>query len=76
MSYLGDLKKKKGGYKIEGKGNLKFPDGSYYVGDLVAGRMHGQGKYFWAKTGHSYEGEYKSNFRDGYGKYFFSDSEF
>jgi hypothetical protein len=38
--------------------------------------MHGQGKYFWAKTGHWYEGEYKSNFRDGYGKYFFGDGEF
>jgi hypothetical protein len=34
--------------------------------------MHGSGKYRWADTGHWFEGEYKSNFRDGNGTYYYS----
>lgn len=72
ISYSGDLKRKKNGFKIDGHGTMKYPDGSYYTGDFEAGRMHGKGKYFWAKTGHWYEGEYKSNFREGWGRYYFN----
>ena len=59
-------------YLIEGLGTIKYPDGSYYIGRFVAGRMHGQGKYYWANTGNWFEGEYKANFRDGRGTYYFS----
>lgn len=38
--------------------------------------MHGIGKFIWGDTKHWYEGEYRMNFRDGYGKYFYNQSTF
>ena len=55
---------------------MKFPDGSYYIGNFFAGRMHGSGKYYWANTGHWFEGEYKNSFRDGKGTYYYNHHEY
>lgn len=38
--------------------------------------MHGKGKYFWAKNGHWYEGDYRCNFRDGWGRYYYNYNEY
>lgn len=51
---------------------MKFPDESYYIGEFVAGRMHGNGKYYWSNSGNWFEGEYKANFRDGRGTYYYN----
>jgi len=61
---------------MEGKGKITYADGSYFEGDLIDGKMHGNGKYFWESTGHWYEGEYKFNFKDGLGKYYFDSNNF
>jgi hypothetical protein len=38
--------------------------------------MHGYGKYFWGHTGHWYEGYYRSNLRDGIGRYYYNEKEY
>jgi hypothetical protein len=55
---------------------MTYADGSFYEGDFVEGKMHGNGKYFWTDTGHWYEGEYKMNFKDGFGRYYFDSDNF
>lgn len=35
--------------------------------------MHGKGRYLWANTGHWFEGEYKRNFKDGPGIYYYNE---
>ena len=59
---------------MEGVGTIRFGDGSYYTGELEGGKMHGEGKYFWADKGHWYQGFYKHNMRDGIGRYYYSDN--
>lgn len=54
--YEGEIRLKNHVYKIEGKGLMKYPDGSYYDGHFVGGKMDGHGKYYWHKTGNWFEG--------------------
>jgi hypothetical protein len=77
LAYEGEIRRKNDGqFKIDGTGTLRFADGSEYCGEFEGGKMHGKGRYRWAATGHWFEGEYKSNFRDGPGTYFYSSSRF
>ncbi|OGP81887.1 MAG: hypothetical protein A2Z08_03780 [Deltaproteobacteria bacterium RBG_16_54_11] len=39
---------------------INFADGSKYVGDILNGKMHGQGTYIWA-SGDKYVGEFQNN---------------
>jgi hypothetical protein len=55
---------------------MRYPDESYYVGEFIAGKMHGKGRYTWTKTGNWFEGNYKDNLREGNGTYHYSDTEF
>ena len=76
LSYEGEVRHNYGVYKIQGKGTMKYPDGSYYSGDFANGMMDGHGKYYWHKTKHWFSGEYKGNYREGKGTYYYSDTEF
>lgn len=55
---------------------MTFSNGSSYKGGFVDGKMHGIGKFVWGDTKHWYEGEYKQNFRDGSGIYYYSYDNF
>jgi hypothetical protein len=46
---------------------MNFPDGSMYVGNWVAGKIDGYGKYTW-RNGDSYEGNYLNGKKHGEGK--------
>ena len=54
------------GGELEGAGNVVFPDGSDYVGDLVQGRRSGQGVMTFA-DGRVYEGTWAADRPDGHG---------
>ncbi len=45
-----------------------YADGSKYVGDIVNGKMHGQGTYIWP-SGAKYTGEWKNGKMNGQGTY-------
>lgn len=49
-----------------------YSDG-YYIGDLSAdGKRHGNGTFYWT-NGDRYEGEYRNDKPDGYGKIYYAD---
>ncbi|XP_046895291.1 MORN repeat-containing protein 1-like [Hypomesus transpacificus] len=50
-----------------GHGKLLMKDGSYYEGDFSHGEIEGNGKRFWAKTGHTYSGQFSKGELHGYG---------
>ena len=35
------------GEKKDGQGVFKWLDGSVYVGDIIDGKLHGQGTFIW-----------------------------
>lgn len=43
-----------------------FKSGSYYIGEMLNGKMHGKGKYVWA-NGQTHEGDFLNGNFDGYG---------
>ena len=49
-----------------GYAQLVFPDGSKYIGEVLNGKLHGKGCYWW-KDGRKYNGEYNSNVISGKG---------
>ena len=60
--------------KPHGKGNIRWPntiDENYYEGEFENGYMHGKGKYHYVSSstisGTTFEGEYVSGNRTGYG---------
>ena len=52
----------------EGKGTLKFNDGSVYEGEWKDDKMEGKGRFTFS-DGKIYEGYFKNNQFDGHGRY-------
>lgn len=46
--------------EVKKRREIKYDDGSIYVGDIVNGKRHGQGTYIWA-DGRKYIGEFEDN---------------
>ena len=55
---------------IHGDGVYKWSDGRIYTGFWINGKMHGKGLFTWPEGGKYYDGEYKNDKKDGYGKYY------
>ena len=62
-TYLGYWKNN----KANGKGKLIYPQGDYYEGDFVDGKIEGFGHYVNKLTCISYIGDWKNDLQDGYG---------
>lgn len=63
-TYTGPLKNN----KPEGKGTLKYPDGTYYTGDFINGKFEGKGTMKWKDKSY-YSGDYKNGKFEGKGTY-------
>lgn len=50
------------------KPTISYDDGSKYIGDIVNGKLHGQGTYMWP-SGATYTGAWSNNMRHGQGTY-------
>jgi len=50
-------------------GEVKFPNGERYIGELKNGQPHGQGTFTWP-NGEKYVGEWRDGQRNGYGRFF------
>ncbi len=55
-------------YTAGSQREISYDDGSKYVGDIVNGKMHGQGTYTWP-SGAKYTGEWSNNMKHGQGTY-------
>lgn len=53
--------------KFDGKGSMKWPDGSRFDGDLQDSTFHGDGEFAWA-NGERYAGAWRGGHRHGRGK--------
>lgn len=49
------------------KSQITFPDGSYYIGDIVQGKMEGLGELFNSQGQLIYEGEWQGGLYHGRG---------
>lgn len=63
-------------FYFDGEGRAIFNDGNQYRGFWSKGKMHGKGRYEWAKEKIAYEGEYKFGKKDGEGKYYFGEKKY
>ena len=55
-----------------------WAEGSYYVGEIKGGQMHGEGTETFGDgeyKGDTYVGQYKDDKKHGFGKYTFADGE-
>ena len=68
-AYLAPWNSRGNGVK-SGTGELTLPDGSDYNGEFQNGKYHGQGRYFWAKTGAVYDGDWQNDQMEGSGNFF------
>ena len=55
-------------------GEVKFPNGEKYVGELKEGQPHGQGTFIWP-NGEKYVGEWQNGQRNGHGRFFWPDGD-
>ncbi len=53
-------------------GEMRFPNGERYVGELKDGQPHGQGTFIWP-NGEKYVGEWRNGQRNGFGRFFWAD---
>jgi hypothetical protein len=59
---------------IEGRGELYFNSGDYYIGEFKADKKEGRGLYKWSgKDANIYEGEFKGSKRNGRGIFWWGD---
>ena len=56
------------GYLPDGRGRMKYPNGSVYTGQWKDGRMHGNGAIRWC-DGSAYAAQWVNGKRSGYGTY-------
>ena len=54
-------------WRMNGFGQIIYPDESIYDGDYKEGRKHGVGQYEDSKTGNIYDGEWVNNRKHGFG---------
>lgn len=52
--------------------SVNFSNGSFYCGEWVAGKRHGQGTLIWA-DGSRYDGEWRENYSWGFGRLAYGD---
>ena len=57
---------------VTGRGKLFWPDGSYYNGDVEAGKRQGFGQYYCSVDKSSYKGFWKDGLKEGKGLLTFS----
>jgi len=55
-------------------GEVKFPNGEKYVGELKEGQPHGQGTFIWP-NGEKYVGQWQNGQRNGQGRFFWPDGD-
>ena len=60
--------------EMDGKGIIKYMDGTCYEGDFKNDKYEGKGKITF-KNGGSYEGEFNNNLINGKGKYIYPDGK-
>lgn len=53
-------------------GEMSFPNGEKYVGEVKDGQPHGRGTFTWP-NGEKYVGDWKNGQRDGQGRFFWPD---
>ena len=75
FTYEGDIEKIEERFMFEGKGIMRWTDGSIYKGEWKKGKMHGLGEYKWSPD-HFYKGYYKEGKKHGAGKFYTSPSKF
>ena len=62
--------------EINGKGEMKFNDGTYYNGDFIHGKFEGNGYLKNINLNWEYNGNFKYGFINGYGKFIFTNNDF
>lgn len=55
-------------------GEVRFPNGERYVGELKDGQPHGRGTFIWP-NGEKYVGEWRDGQRNGFGRFFWPDGD-
>jgi len=66
--------------EITGFGVTEFSDGSYYVGQKLRDKFHGQGSFYWGRInneqfGHAYIGNFVNGVKSGKGIYLFPNGD-